>query len=274
MSDSSLMDAHRSATPSAPLGRLCWIGFTTFIIRAYQDIVSNFILTIAPPAITTALYFIVFGTLIGQRIGSIDGLLYEQYIVPGLVVLPIITSSYSQAGLAFVVAKMYRQIDEHLVSPQPSWMIVVSYVAGGSLRGIMVGLTAGIVALLFTRTHLQHAFMTMGALLLISLVSSFAGFLNGLFAKTLDQVNWVPSFVLTPLIYLGGVFYSVSLLPAWAQKLSLANPIFYMVNLFRYSMFGISDVPLGIPVLVMCFAALALLAIAATLMDRGVGIRE
>src|SRR6185312_12054521 len=149
MSESSLMDAHRCAALHAPPSRLYWIGFTTFIIRAYQDIVSNFVLTIAPPAITTALYCIVFGTLIGQRIGSINGLHYEQYILPGLVVLPIITNSYSQAGLAFVVAKMYRQIDEHLISPQPSWMIVVSYVAGGSLRGIMVGLAAGIVALLF-----------------------------------------------------------------------------------------------------------------------------
>jgi ABC-2 type transport system permease protein len=268
------MNARRSAAPAIRFGRLCWIGFTTFIVRAYEDIVRYFIMTIAPPAVTTALYFIVFGILIGQRIGSIGGFHYKQYIAPGLILVPIITSSYCQAGFSFVVAKIHRILDEHLVSPQPSWMIVVSYVAGGSIRGILVGMVVGVVALLFTHTYVQHVFVALGALLLTSLVSSLAGFVNAVFAKTLDQVNWVPSFVLTPLTYFGGVFYSLSLLPAWAQKLSLANPIFYMVNLFRYSMLGISDMHVGISVLVMLFVALAMFAVAATLIQRGTGIRE
>ena len=136
MSQSSLMDTRRPGAPNVPLGRLCRIGFTTFIIRTYKDIVSNFLFTIAPTAVSTALYFIVFGILIGDRIGNVGGLHYEQYLVPGLIVLPIITDSYGQAGLSFVVAKLYRQIDEHLVSPQPSWMIVLSYVAAEHCAGL------------------------------------------------------------------------------------------------------------------------------------------
>jgi ABC-2 type transport system permease protein len=188
--------------------------------------------------------------------------------------MPIIGNSYSHAALSFFTAKFHGLLDEHLVSPLPSWMIVVSYVAGGSIRGILVGVVVGVVVLLFMHTYVQHFVLMIGALLLTSLVSSLTGFINAVFAKTFDQVNWIPSFVLTPLTYCGGVFYSLSLLPAWAQKLSLANPIFYMVNLFRYSMLGVSDVHVGIAVSIMLFAALAMFAVAATLMKRGTGIRE
>jgi len=268
------MNFHPAAAPAAPFGRICRVGFTTFIVRAYEDIVRYFFLTIAPPAVTTALYFVVFGGLIGHRIGSVGGFRYMQYIAPGLIILPTVMGSYSQAGLSFVVAKIHRIIEEHLVSPQPAWMIAVSYVLGGSIRGILVGAAAALVTLLFTGMHVQHGFTTVGALLLTSLVSSLAGFINGVFAKTLDQVNWVPSLVLAPLTYLGGVFYSLSLLPAWAQKLSLADPIFYMVDLFRYGMLGISEVQAGISVLAMLLAAVAMFGVAVTLMQRGVGIRD
>lgn len=274
MSESDPMDTDRSAAPNPRLARLCWIGFTTYLIRSYRDVVDNFVMTIAPPAVTTALYFVVFGTLMGRRIGSMNGLQYEQYIAPGLILLPIITGSYGQAGLGLVVAKLHRHIDEQLVSPQPSWMLVINYVAGGLLRGIIVGVVASIITLLFTRAHVRHVPMVIGVLLLVSLISSLAGFLNGVFATTLDQVTWVPLFVLTPLTYLGGVFYSVSLLPAWAQKLSLADPIFYMVDLFRYSMFGVPDVHSDISVFVMLASAFAMFAAATALMVRGVGIRE
>jgi ABC-2 type transport system permease protein len=274
MSESNLNDPHSSVVLSVGVARLHWVGFTTFIVRAYKDIVTNFVLTIAPPAVTTALYLVVFGSFIGQRIGNIDGISYQQYMVPGLVLLPIITASYSQAGLSFVVAKLYRIIDEHLVSPQPSWIIVVSYVAGGVMRGMIVGAGAPFVTLLITRVAVEHVWMAIGTLMLVSLVSSVAGFINGVLANTLDQVNWVPSFVLTPLTYLGGVFYSITLLPTWAQKLSFADPIFYMVNLLRYSMFGVSDVHSGVAVLAMLVSALSMLAVAGSLIDRGIGIRE
>ena len=275
MADSmNLLQVHRRAAPPVRRGRLCWIGFTTFLIRSYEDIVSHFMWTIAPPAVTTALYFVVFGSFIGQYIGRVNGLSYAQYIAPGLIMLPIITGSYLQAGLAFVVAKLHMQIDEQLVSPQPSWMMVVNYVSGGALRGMIVGVVAGIITLLFTHTPVQHVFIMIAVLLLVSLVSALAGFMNGLFAKELDQVTWVSSFVLTPLTYLGGVFYSVSMLPAWAQKLSRVDPIFYMVNLLRYGMLGTSDTRLGIAVFIMLFAAFAMFAVAARLVDRGFGIRD
>jgi ABC-2 type transport system permease protein len=272
--ESNLIDARRVAAPGIPLGRVRRVGFTTFIFRAYEDIVRYFFLTIAPPAVTTTLYLAVFGGLIGRRIGSVGGLHYMQYIAPGLIILPVIMGSYSQAGLSFVVAKIHRIIDEYLVSPQPGWMIVVSYVTGGSIRGILVGAAVAVVVLLITGVHVEHVFMTAGVLLLTSVVAALAGFINGVFASTLDQVSWVPSLLLAPLTYLGGVFYSLSLLPAWAQRLSRADPILYMVDSFRYGMLGVSEVRVGVSVLAMLLAAVALFGVAVTLMQRGVGIRD
>lgn len=254
--------------------RLWWIGFTTFVIRSYEDIVRYVYLTVAPPAVTTTLYFIVFGILIGPRIGSIGGFTYKEFIAPGLIAMPIIANAYSHASLSFFTAKIHRLIDEHLVSPQPAWMIVVSYVAGGALRGVLVGVSVGIVVLLFAQMSVEHFLPMIGALLLTSLVSSLAGLINGVFAKTFDQATWLSSFVLTPLTYLGGVFYSISLLPAWAQEVSRANPIFYLVNLFRYCMLGVSDVHVGVAVSVILFAVAAMFAVAVALMKRGIGIKE
>jgi ABC-2 type transport system permease protein len=253
---------------------LHWIGFKTFVVRSYEDIVRYFYMTVAPSVVTAALYFIVFGILIGPSIGSIGGFSYREYIAPGLIAMPIIANSYNQASLSFFTAKMHRLLDEHLVSPQPSWMIVVSYVAGGSLRGILVGVSVGVVVLLFAHTSIAHFLPLIGALLLTSLASSLAGLINGVFAKTFDQATWISSFVLAPLTYLGGVFYSVSLLPTWAQELSRANPVFYMVNLFRYAMLGVSDVHVGIAVSIILFAAVAMFVVATSLMKRGIGIRE
>jgi ABC-2 type transport system permease protein len=264
----------RSAVPSVRLVRLWWIGFTTFIVRAYRDVVRYSILTIAPPAVMAALYFIVFGELVGRRIGTMGGFEYEQYIAPGLIMMPVIANSYSQAALAFFTAKFHRLLDEHLVSPLPAWLIVVSYAASGLMRGILVGVAVGSVALLFTHTQVQHAILMIGALLLASLVASLAGFINAVFAKSFDQINGVLSFVLTPLAYCSGVFYSIAALPAWARALSLANPIFYMVELFRYGMLGVAEVHAGIAVSIMLFVSLALFVFAVKLMERGTGIRE
>jgi ABC-2 type transport system permease protein len=260
--------------PAIRLTRLYWIGFTTFLVRSYEDIARYFFMTVAPAVITTALYCIVFGTLIGPSIGSIGSFSYKEYIAPGLIAMPIIANSYSHASLSFFAAKIHRLIDEHLVSPQPSWMIVVSYVAGGVLRGILVGVSVGVVVLLFAHTSVEHFLPMIGALLLTSLVCSLAGLINGVFAKTFDQANWVSSFVLTPLTYLGGVFYSLSLLPTWAREMSRANPIFYLVNLFRYCMLGVSDVQVGIAVSIILVATVIMFVVAATLMKRGIGIRE
>jgi len=267
-------DPHNFNLRHVSASQLCWLGFTTFIVRSYKDIIDNFVLTLAPPAVTTALYLVVFGSFMGERIGKLDGISYLQFMTPGLIMLPIVTASYSQAGLSFVVAKLFRTIDEHFVSPQPSWIIVVSYVAGGMMRGMMVGAAAGIVTLLFTRSGVAHPAMAVGTLLLVSLMSSIAGFINGLLAHTLEQIHWVPSFVLTPLTYFGGVFYSVTLLPSWAQILSFADPIFYMVNVLRFSMFGVSDVHSGITLLVIAFVTFSMMVIATSLIERGIGIRD
>jgi ABC-2 type transport system permease protein len=254
--------------------RLWWIGFTTFVRRAYQDIVRYFILTVAPPAVTTALYFVVFGELMGRRIGSMGGVEYEQYIAPGLIIMPVIANSYSQAALSFLTAKFHKLLDEHLVSPQPAWMIVASYAAGGLIRGTLVGVTVGAVALLFIHVRIQHFPLMLCALLSASLVSSLAGFINAVFAKSFEQINWVLSFALSPLIYCGGIFYPVALLPGWARALSLANPVFYMVDSFRYGMLGISDMHAGVAVSIMLSASVGLFLLAAALMEHGIGIRE
>lgn len=267
-------DPHKSNLSPVSAAEMRWLGFTTFIVRSYKDIIKNFLLTLAPPAVTTALYLVVFGSFMGELIGKLDGISYLQFMTPGLIVLPIVTASYSQTGLSFVVAKLFKTIDEHLVSPQPSWIIVVSYVAGGMMRGMLVGATAGIVTLLFTRSGVAHPAMLIGTLLLVSLIFSIAGFLNGLFAHSLEQVHWVSSFVLTPLTYFGGVFHSVTLLPSWARNLSFFDPIFYMVNAFRFSMFGVSDVQhSGIILLVIAFVAFSMIVVAASLIER-VGIRD
>jgi len=231
-------------------------------------------MTIAPSVVSTALYLIVFGMLVGQRVGSVGGFTYKQYIAPGLIVMPIIAASYSHAALSFFIAKLHKILDEHLISPLPSWMIVVSYVAGAAIRGILVGVSVAIVVLPFAHTYVQHPALMAATMLLTSLLFSLAGFINGVFVRTFDQANWVPLFVLTPLTYFGGVFYSLAILPTWAQDLSLANPIFYVVNLARYCLLGVSEVHVGIAVSIMLLVAVTMLAVAAMLVRHGVGIRE
>ena len=258
----------------AGVARVRWIGFATFIVRAYKDIAANFILTIAPPAVSTALYLLIFGSFMGGRIGGFDGISYQRYMAPGLILLPVITASYGQAALSLVVAKQSRTLDEHLVSPQPGWMIVASYVAAGSMRGMLVGAATGFVVLLLADGAVEHVAMTIGTVILVALTASLAGFINGLFATTLEQVHWVLSFVLTPMTYLGGVFFPVALLPHWARHLSLADPCVYMVDLLRYSMCGVSDIRTGLSILIMSIVAFAMLAVGGFLIDRGIGIRE
>jgi ABC-2 type transport system permease protein len=257
-----------------PLARLCWIGFKTSLIRSHQDIVRHYMFTIALTTVTTLLYCAVFRNFIGRQVGNVDDMSYAQFIAPGLILLPTIASSYGQAGLALVVAKLFRQIEEQLASPQPSWMLVVNYVAGGALRGMLVGIVAGIVTLIFMHATVERPLMSFAVLLLVSMVSSVSGFMNGVFAKTMDQMTWVTSFVLTPLTYLSGVFYSVSQLPAWAQRLSQLDPVFYLLNLFRYSMSGVSDGHLGISLAVILVVTSAMFGAAVALMARGYGIRE
>lgn len=266
--------AQEAVAPSIDLGVIRWIGFKTIVIREYGRIIRIWGQTIVPSAVTATLYFVIFGSLIGRRVGAMGGFDYMQYIAPGLIMMAVITNSYANVVSSFFGAKFGKHLEEMLVSPLPSWVIVSGYVAGGVLRGLLVGSGVTIVSLLFTHLHVHHGLVIVGAVLLTSITFSLGGFLNALFAKNFDQVNWIPTFVLTPLTYFGGVFYSVTLLPAWAQTLSYVNPILHMVNAFRYGFLGVSDVNVWLAFTLMIAAALALFVTAVILMDRGSGIRE
>jgi ABC-2 type transport system permease protein len=263
-----------AVAPQINLGVIRWIGFKTIVIREYGRIIRIWGQTIVPSAVTATLYFVIFGSLIGRRVGAMGGFDYMQYIAPGLIMMAVITNSYANVVSSFFGAKFGKHLEEMLVSPLPSWVIVSGYVAGGVVRGLLVGLGVTIVSLLFTHLQVHHALVIVAAVLLTSITFSLGGFLNALYAKNFDQVNWIPTFILTPLTYFGGVFYSVSLLPAWAQKLSYVNPILHMVNAFRFGFLGVSDVDIWVAFSLMTGAAVALFITAVALMNRGSGIRD
>src|ERR1700736_717362 len=236
------------------LGVIRWIGFKTIVIREYSRIIRIWGQTVVPSAVTATLYFVIFGSLIGRRVGTMGGFPYMQYIAPGLIMMSVITNSYANVVSSFFGAKFGKHLEELLVSPLPSWLIVAGYAAGGLVRGLLVGAAVTAVSLVFTHLHVHHILIIMAAVVLTSLTFSLGGFLNALYAKNFDQVNFIPVFILTPLTYFGGVFYSVSLLPDWAQKLSYVNPILYMVNAFRYGFLGSSDVNVGVAFALMSIA--------------------
>jgi ABC-2 type transport system permease protein len=250
------------------------IGFNTIVIREFSRIIRIWGQTIVPPVITATLYFIIFGSLIGRRIGDMGGFSYMQYIAPGLIMMAVITSSYGNVVSSFFGAKFGRHIEELLVSPLPNWLIVLGYVTGGLMRGLLVGLVVTLISMFFTHLHVEHLFIVITAVLLTSLVFSLGGFINAVFAKNFDQISFVPTFILTPMTYLGGVFYSISMLPGWAQAFSQANPILYMVNAFRYGFLGHSDVPVGFSFAIMVVAVAGLFAACVWLMNKGTGIRD
>ena len=270
----STVVAQEALDPPINLGVVRWIGFKTIVIREYGRIVRIWGQTIVPSAVTATLYFVIFGSLIGRRVGAMGGFNYMEYIAPGLIMMAVITNSYANVVSSFFGAKFGKHIEEMLVSPLPSWVIVSGYIAGGVVRGLLVGTGVTIVSLLFTHLHVQHPVIVVAAVLLTSITFSLGGFLNALYAKNFDQVNWIPTFVLTPLTYFGGVFYSVTLLPVWAQKLSYVNPVLHMVNAFRYGFLGVSDVDIWVAFSLMIGAAVALFGTAVLLMNRGSGIRE
>ena len=230
--------------------------------------------TLVPPAITMTLYFLIFGNLIGSRIGTMDGISYMDFIVPGLVMMAIIQNAYGNISSSFFGAKFGRHVEELLVSPMPNWVILGGYVAGGVLRGLMVGGIVMVIAMLFTKVRLPHPFITLATVFLGAVIFSLAGFVNAVYAKKFDDIAIVPTFILTPLTYLGGVFYSVKLLPDWAEAATHLNPIFYMVNAFRYGLLGQSDVSMVTAFGLMLFFVVALAALGLWLLKRGVGLRS
>ncbi|CAD0357098.1 ABC transporter permease [Xanthomonas hortorum] len=251
-----------------------WIALGTIVRREVQRILRIWGQTLVPPAITMTLYFLIFGGLIGSRVGDMGGYTYMQFIVPGLVMMSVIQNSYGNISSSFFGAKFGRHVEELLVSPMPNWVILWGYVSGAVLRGVMVGALVLIIAMFFTPVRIPHPLVTLSTVVLGAIIFSLAGFVNAVYAKKFDDVAIVPTFILTPLTYLGGVFYSVKLLPPWAEAATHANPIFYMVNAFRYGLLGSSDVPIWVAYALMLGFVAVLSALALWLLRRGVGLRS
>ena len=229
--------------------------------------------TLVPPVITLSLYFIIFGTFIGSQLKEIEGYSYMAFIAPGLIMMSIITNSYTNTVSSFFSAKFQRNIEELLVSPTPNWVIILGYASGGMVRGLSVGFLVSLVSLLFVRLPIYSIFYTVLFALMTSFVFSLAGIINGVFARKFDDISIIPTFVITPLTYLGGVFYSLSLLPGFWQGVSKANPIVYMINGFRYGFLGISDISISIGLIMLVLFSVILFSANIYFLKKGVGIR-
>ena len=250
------------------------IGYYTMVRKDFIRILRIWSQTLLPPVITMALYFTIFGTFIGSQLAPINGRTYMEFIIPGLVMMTIITSSYMNTVSTFYFAKFIKNIEELLVSPMPSWVIVAGFVTGGVMRAFLVGILVIITSLFFTHLTISSVFIIFVAALLTSLLFAFAGLVNGFFAKSFDAISIVPTFVLTPLTYLGGVFYSIDLLPEPFRTLSLFNPILYMVNAFRYGFLGFSDVNIVLCFVVLGGLTVVFFGITLWLFIRGAGFKN
>lgn len=250
------------------------IAFSTILTKEIRRFVRIWIQTILPPMITTGLYFVIFGNLIGSQIAPIDGYKYIDYIVPGLIMMSIITNAYANVVSSFYGAKFSNYVEEMLISPIPPSLILMGYVGGGVARGLSVGFMVTLVALFFSDLHLHNLWVTLSVVFLTSVLFAIAGFINAVYANSFDDISIIPTFVLTPLTYLGGVFYSVTMLPELWQIVSKANPILYMVNTFRYGLLGVSDIDLLTAYTVILLFIAALYSYALYLLKSGVGIRS
>jgi len=229
--------------------------------------------TLLPPAVTTSLYFMIFGRLIGERVGNISGVSYMDYIVPGIILMSVISHSYANVVSSFYSTKFQRHIEELLVAPVSNSVILAGYVAGGVARGILVGCVVTVISMLFTTMTVQHWGVTLAVYFLTATLFSLAGFINAVFADSFDDISIIPNFVLTPLSYLGGVFYSVSMLPDIWQTVSLANPILYMINTFRYGLIGVSDIDIQLAFIITGGFIVFLVSLSLVLLHKGVGIK-
>lgn len=250
------------------------IALKTILIKEILRFMRIWVQTILPAAITMALYFVIFGKLVGAQIDPIDGFSYMDYIVPGLIMMAIITNAYSNVVSSFFSAKFQRHIEEMVVSPLPNAIILLGFVGGGVARGLVVGLVVTAVSLFFTQIHIHNLSIMLAVILLTAMLFSLGGFVNGVYAKTFDDVAIVPTFVLTPLTYLGGVFYSIEMLPEFWQSVSLANPILYMVNAFRYGILGVSDINIVAAFAIILAFVAGLFGFSLWLLEKGIGIRQ
>jgi ABC-2 type transport system permease protein len=255
---------------------------SAYVLTAYQTIVIKevrrflriWVQTLVPPVVTIALYFIIFGNLIGSRIGQMGGYNYMEFIVPGLIMMSVINNAYANVVSSFFSQKFQKSIEELLVAPVPNYIILLGFVTGGVARGLCVGLIASVISLVFSGVHMHNIFITSFVILLASVVFSLGGFINAVFARNFDDISIIPTFVLTPLIYLGGVFYSIETLPSFAQTISHFNPIFYMMNAFRYGILGISDVSIEFSLSLLVLLTAVMFAFSLRLLHTGKGLRN
>ena len=246
----------------------------TLVVKEIRRFMRIWPQTLLPPAITMSLYFVIFGNLVGSRIGEMGGFSYMQFIVPGLIMMAVITNSYANVSSSFFSAKFQKSIEELIMSPVPLHLILWGYVFGGVSRGVLVGLIVTLMSLFFTHLEIYNLFVTVYTVIITSLLFSLGGFINAVYAKSFDDISIIPTFVLTPLTYLGGVFYAISALSPFWQNLSLINPIVYMVNAFRYGILGHSDVNVSFSLSIVTLCCVALYAVAYRLLARGSGMRE
>jgi ABC-2 type transport system permease protein len=254
--------------------QIYWTAFISLVRKEIKRFTRIWVQTLVPPAITMTLYFIIFGNLIGSRIGTMQGFTYMEYIVPGLIMMSVITNSYSNVASSFFSSKMQKNIEELLVAPVPNYVIIAGYVMGGVTRGLLVGILVTGVSLFFVDLQVEHWLVIIFTVFLTSVLFSLGGLINAIFARTFDDISIVPTFILTPLTYLGGVFYSISLLPEFWQVISKINPIVYMVNAFRYGFLGVSDVNVYISFSVLGIFVVALYSVAHYLVTKGKGLRS
>ena len=247
----------------------------TLSIKEIRRYLRIWVQTLVPPAVTMSLYFVIFGSLIGPRIGSMDGLDYIQFMIPGLIMLSVITNSYANVTSSFYSVKFQRSIEELLVSPMPNWTILLGFIIGGVTRGVLIGFIVYMVSLFFYPAfEVVNPGLTLLVLFLTAILFSLMGFINAVFADSFDDISIIPTFILTPLIYLGGVFYSINILPEFWRNISMANPMLYVVNTFREGMLGVSDVSIPFALgMILSFIGI-FTGICLYLLNKGIGIRQ
>ena len=247
----------------------------TLTYKEIRRFMRIWVQTLVPPAVTMSLYFVIFGSLIGPRIGDMDGFDYVQFMIPGLIMMSVITNSYANVVSSFYSVKFQKSIEELLISPMPNWAILLGFILGGVCRGVLVGIIVFFVSLFFyPEFEVANPILTISVLFLTAILFSLMGFINAVFADSFDAISVVPTFVLTPLIYLGGVFYSINILPEFWRSISMANPMLYVVNTFREGMLGISDVSISFSLTMIGLFIIVFTFLSLYLLKKGIGIRE
>lgn len=251
-----------------------YTAFKTIVIKECLRFLRIWVQTLIPPVITVALYFVIFGNLVGSQIGNIGEFTYMEFIVPGLVLMALISNSYANVVSSFYGSKFQKNIEEMLISPLPNYLILIGFISGGIARGVLVGIAVLIVSLFFSDLHIHNYAITIAVFLLTSTLFSLAGIINAIYANSFDDITIIPTFVLTPLTYLGGIFYSIKMLPEFWQDVSLINPILYMINAFRYGLLGVSDIPLTHAFIIIIGFIVALFMFSLHLLKTGKGLKH